>query len=448
MRKRKNFRRAVNKKGTKLYTKMRLQEEKICDNLSIESIRTLDNKFERVKVQMYREEILKKHKPAINKEKGRDLYYTRLDGKKVRRKTREELEEVIVDYYLNRQFTIASVFPRFLETKKMEVSPNTWTKYMSIYDQYISGSELDTIPFNKITIDDGYEFLRHCLRIKPQLKKKYWSNIIGVVNQVFIYAKTRGLMKGNPFEYLKPRKDLFDLTKKTRDGDTVFTKAEQTHVCRIAEHEAKENKNPIALGIVILFNLGVRIGELCAVKWGDIETGVKGQYVHIQRELVNNIDDNGKRHGYIIVNHCKSDAGDRRLELNDKAINTFKWIRMLNNQLGIPTGLDDNIFLRMEKDEIKLCFPRTVDNLLRRYCSEAGMTVIKSPHDIRRTVITNLYYAGMPLKNIQRYAGHSSLKQTMDYIRLSDDEFNPLEFLNTLSEEVEDNIVEFERKIN
>lgn len=70
------------------------------------------------------------------------------------------------------------------------------------------------------------------------------------------------------------------------------------------------------------------------------------------------------------------------------------------------------------------------------------MDVIKSPHDVRRTVLTNLYYAGMPLKKIQEYAGHSSLKQTMDYIRISDDDLDMSQYLNTLS--ASNNILSFD----
>ena len=62
------------------------------------------------------------------------------------------------------------------------------------------------------------------------------------------------------------------------------------------------------------------------------------------------------------------------------------------------------------------------------------MTVIKSPHDIRRTVLTNLYNVGMPLKKIQIFAGHSTLQQTMDYIRISEDDLDMLRYLNTLSD--------------
>ena len=39
----------------------------------------------------------------------------------------------------------------------------------------------------------------------------------------------------------------------------------------------------------------------------------------------------------------------------------------------------------------------------------------------------------MPLNNIQIFAGHSTLQQTMDYIRISEDDLDLLRYLNTLS---------------
>lgn len=40
----------------------------------------------------------------------------------------------------------------------------------------------------------------------------------------------------------------------------------------------------------------------------------------------------------------------------------------------------------------------------------------------------------MPLNKIQIFAGHSTLQQTMDYIRISEDDLDMLRYLNTLSD--------------
>lgn len=73
--------------------------------------------------------------------------------------------------------------------------------------------------------------------------------------------------------------------------DTVFSKDEQQLVCTSAYDEAFGKSSNIPLGILILFNPGLRVGELCALKWQGIETSYKGTYIHVQREVVNNITD-------------------------------------------------------------------------------------------------------------------------------------------------------------
>ena len=121
----------------------------------------------------------------------------------------------------------------------------------------------------------------------------------------------------------------------------MFSQNEQLKVCALAEADAATTTKAEPLGIILLFNLGLRDGELCALKWGDIEISFKkAKYIHIQREMVTNVDENSKAHGFRILEHCKTPAGDRRLLLNSKAVETFKTWTLL---FKTDTGLYQNI---------------------------------------------------------------------------------------------------------
>lgn len=103
----------------------------------------------------------------------------------------------------------------------------------------------------------------------------------------------------------------------------------------------------------------------------------------------------------------------------------------------------------IRKGQILLCNHKVFDARIRTYCRNARMDVLKSFHDIRRTVLTNLYYAKMPLKDIQRFAGHSSIQQTMDYIKIKEDDLSALSFIETLmpiDEGISTEIISFEKK--
>ena len=327
-----------------------------------------------------------------------------------------------------------TIYPEYLESRKIEVANTTWKKDVYNFNTYIENSQLGDTPLPNITLADGYTFLDHCISVYPGMKRKYWDCIRGTLNSMFQYAIDRLYISNNPIHNLKPKKDFFAPATKTKDSDTVFSQSEMVAVTQLAEKDCESTGKSEPLGIIVLFNLGLRDGELCALRWRDIEFYIGKAYIHIQREMVAHIDDTGVAHGFEVLSHCKSEAGDRRIQLNDKAIDTFNRIKLINKANSLPTTDDDYIFLRYYKGEIKFCTPRSFDPRLRKYCRQAGMTVIKSPHDIRRTVLTNLYNVGMPLKKIQVYAGHSSLQQTMDYIRISEDDLDMLRYLNTLSD--------------
>ena len=68
-------------------------------------------------------------------------------------------------------------------------------------------------------------------------------------------------------------------------------------------------ENPVItddLAILLLFQTGMRIGELVALKWSDIE----GNYIHVQRmerkESVINEDLSFGTHNRFVVNHVKT----------------------------------------------------------------------------------------------------------------------------------------------
>ena len=381
--------------------------------------------------QVQREEIEKKHKYKISFNKKENHWYTRVDGKKVKRKCKDDLLDYLIGYY-NKDLTLNGIFKEYLDNRKLRVSPRTWSKDINLYNKYLKGSKLANMPIKSIKLSDGYDFVEYCLTIKPDMKKKYWANLKGFLNAMIQYAIDMEYRTTNPFEHLKPFLDKFQRNSLIRDGDTVFTREETRKVIELAELDSKNTGTSEPLGIVILFNLALRCGELCALKWSDIEENNGNTYIHIQRELVANIDDNGKSNGFIFLDHTKTLAGDRRLILNSKAIYTFELIKELNKSNNLPVGLNDYIFLRIVKENITNCTPSSFDPRLRRYCKQADMSVIKSPHDIRRTAITNLYNANMPLNKIREYAGHSSIQQTMDYIRITDDDMDMIQFLETL----------------
>ena len=409
-----------------------LSDDLKSDTLNLESLETL---MERVSEIMKNKELLKLHKTPISQlPNGR--WYTRIDGKMIQLVKKENVEKKVIEYYSHKTVTIADIFPKYIEQRKKNVVSTTWTKELVYYDKLLKTSDIFRKPLDQITLDDGYDFADHCLTIKPNMTRKYWTNVKGSLNQIFQYAIDRDFLQRNPFDNMKLNKDFFTTPPKIQEEDTVFSEEEQNSIIALAEADAQRTRKAEPLGILILFHLALRDGELCSLKWGDILKKGKKSRIHIQRGLTGNIDEEvNKIRGYRTVDHCKTRAGDRILPLNQTAKDALREITKLNIANGIPVTDDDFIFIRTVKGEQKLCNTRVFDSRLRKYCKQAGMSVIKSQHDIRRTVLTNLHTKiGMPLRLIQHFAGHSSLKQTLEYIRISEDDDLSYDYLEALSD--------------
>ncbi|MDY0040543.1 MAG: tyrosine-type recombinase/integrase [Desulforhabdus sp.] len=87
--------------------------------------------------------------------------------------------------------------------------------------------------------------------------------------------------------------------------------------------------------------------------------------------------------------------------------------------------------------------------VLKNFCQEIGITPIKF-HDLRATFITQMLNNGVPLSKVMAIVGHSSLKTTQGYLRLSGKDIEgATEDLNIQVPEAEErlaNVVELRRR--
>lgn len=158
-----------------------------------------------------------------------------------------------------------------------------------------------------------------------------------------------------------------------------------------------ETEDTAFLAVKLNFLLGLRVGELVALKWDDY---ININHLHIVREEVRNQVTNR----YEVVEHTKTNR-DRFVVLVPKAINILQKI----GQTG------DYIFMR---DGERLT-SRQIAYVLEKYAERQGLST-KSTHKMRKTFASNLNASGVPLDCIRELLGHSNLNTTLGYI------YNPL----------------------
>ena len=380
---------------------------------------------------MKKKEILSKY-PIKQLPPPDSRYWIRIDGRQRFSKNKSKLEKIIVDYVTGTNktednATIESIFDSYLSVRKENASETTWANDIRYKRFYLESSSIYKKPLKNLLLDDAYDFFKHVkqrkaelacdhsTRVTCDLKKKYWSNVHAFMNGILEYAIKNRYCDNNPFRNLVINKDSFSPPNKTSKKDAVFSDDEEYMVCALAYKDSEKTKSSLPLGIPLLFQTALRCGELVAITWSDIDEKI----LHIQRELSGVVDETGLIRGRRIISRCKTASSEREIELSTDALKILKRIKVLNKENGYPTGPDDYVFYRTFKGQITTCTERCFAGRLSKYCEHSGMSVNKSPHDARRTCLTNLYKNGRSLAYIQLFAGHDSQKQTEEYLKLS-----------------------------
>jgi integrase/recombinase XerD len=109
---------------------------------------------------------------------------------------------------------------------------------------------------------------------------------------------------------------------------------------------------------------------------------------------------------------------DRVVPMTQEAIYWIK--RWLNRRHEFIKGGEDPKYLFMTKNALPIN-RKNLSVLIKKYARKAKIAIDISPHDLRRTTATHLAENGAPLRQIQALLGHTTLRVTTNYIRLSDE---------------------------
>ncbi len=150
--------------------------------------------------------------------------------------------------------------------------------------------------------------------------------------------------------------------------------------------------------VVLSHYLGLRAKELAALKIGDV---VEGQAYSIKPTL------------RLVAAYTKG-AKHRDISLaNDKV---KKALQHLIAERIAEDGLTFHVEAPLFRSQKQVAFsPNTMARLLIKIYAEAGFDKASS-HSGRRSLITQLAYAGYDLNSVRQIAGHSSISTTQRYI--------------------------------
>lgn len=353
--------------------------------------------------------------PDPNKPKGR---------KPLTAGTEDKLNQKIIDFYLNREkeedeaqkreqkkrenpSTLREIYPLWLNLKSYETTASSymrridsdWIKFY-LHDPII---DIDIHNFTKALLK---EWALKLIREKNLTKTQYY-NMSVIMRQCLDYAVDHEVHTVNPFRQFKVEGKLFRKVKKPDDDTQVFLTYERPLIEQEAWADFREKDCTSALAIPLAFQLGIRIGELVALKSTDISSD--GKYIHIQRMAQRQAEQraNGtwEYSKWIVVEHVKSSAGDREIFLTKTAREVIKTVLQANKE----NGFNDHDYIFVDRGQ--RINPRAVDCRIRKYCNHINI-MQKSSHKVRKTYISTLIDGGVNINEIRKVAGHEDERTT------------------------------------
>lgn len=349
-----------------------------------------------------KEQIKKIHPYAItppSKDGGRwQTFYKGTDGKRknIKAQTEEDLLNKLIPLYFQNSYidklTFHKLYEEWLEYKKTVTnSPNTIKRHTQHYSKYFESSCLHAMKIKQI----NELFLEsECNRIVKDfhLSRKEWGNTKTILNGMFQYAVRKKYLSENPMDKIQIHVKFKQIVRKTGKTETYNTD-ELENLNQYLDRMYTETEDTVFLAVKLNFLLGLRVGELAALKWEDLSDE---NHLHIVREEVRNQITNQCE----VVEHTKTNC-DRFVVLVPKAINLLQKIE--------HTG---NYFFMRKGERIRA---RQIAYVLEKYAERQGIAT-KSTHKMRKTYASNLNAKGVPLDSIRELLGHSNPTTTLGYI--------------------------------
>lgn len=228
-----------------------------------------------------------------------------------------------------------------------------------------------------------------------------------ILRQCLDYAVENGWLETNEFSKVEVNTKLFQRTKKKTGETQVYNEYEEAEL--IADMLRRFNKHPhnmSPLAVVFLFESGLRIAEVCSIKYSDID----GNYIQIQRQEVREfemVDDYTMRFkGFKIVEYTKSDDGYRKVYLTEAAKKIIEITKVIGKNYGYHN--EGNFIFHTEAGNVN---HYSIQAMIKRGCEYIDI-MVKTSHKIRKTVISTLIDSGLSIDEIRRMAGHADERTT------------------------------------
>lgn len=321
-------------------------------------------------------------------------------GFKTKKDCQKAMQELIVQLEHGQYFELSNMlYSDYLSNwlsdyAKNNVAARTYKRYFDDIKRYIAPN-LGHISLSKIKPLHIQEFYNYCIN-ELKISSTTTLHLHAIIHKSLSMAVKWQLININPADAVeKPKKAKTEFTVwDTEDADKVLDRIKDM---------------TIYLPVLLSLTTGMRRGEVCGLKWDNVN--LENKVIYIKKQLQ-------KIDGNLQLVHPKTKGSIRKIVLLDYIIPILKNERkkQLENKLLLGKEYKNENFVYQQVDGSPYdpeYVTRNFNRIINKVSKELNIKRIRF-HDLRHTHATLLLKAGVNPKIVSERLGHSNISITLD----------------------------------
>lgn len=281
--------------------------------------------------------------------------------------------------------SFAQIVALWKTDKKQYVKKSTFSAYVLLIENHllpVFGS------LQKIEEQQVQKFVFQ--KLEQGLSQKSIKDILIVLKMVLKFGAKNKWISYEPFEIQYP-------TVRESQHVEVLSKTHQKKVMNyIQEHFTFRN-----LGVYICLSSGMRIGEICALTWEDIDTD--NGIIHVRKTIQRiYVIEDGKRRTELLLDTPKTKNSIREIPMSRDLLRMLKPFKKIVNP---------NFFVLT--NDAKPTEPRTYRSYYKNLMKHLEIPEIKF-HGLRHSFATRCIESNCDYKTVSVLLGHSNISTTLN----------------------------------
>lgn len=286
---------------------------------------------------------------------------------------------------MNQQKTISEIASLWKADKKPYVKKSSFSAYILLLENHL-------LPIfgNKYEVNDTEVQAFVFQKLEQGLSQKTIKDVLIVLKMILKFGMKNKWLQHYQLDVQFP-------TERTKQNVEILSRTNQKKMMQyIQEHFTFRN-----LGMYICLCSGMRIGEICALTWDDIDT--ENGIVHIRRTIqrIYTIDGDARK-TEVILDTPKTKNSIREVPMNRDLLKMLKPIKKIVN----PS------FFVLTNDA-KPTEPRTYRTYYKKFLRTLGIPELKF-HGLRHSFATRCIESKCDYKTVSVLLGHSNISTTLN----------------------------------